>query len=420
MLEAPWTLARASARNEWQLMTAAVAVLAVMWVAYALFGRRWRIEPRLAAGRPDEATMSELVVAVVAARNEADQLPQTLAALLAQRYAALQVVLIDDHSSDATAAVARRIAPAQGVRGRLTVLAAPELLAGWTGKLWAQQQGVEWAAARSAAWVWFTDADIRHAPDVLPRLLATARHEGRDLVSVMARLRCATAWEKLLVPTFTYFFAALYPFHATRDDRARTAGAAGGCILVRCEVLQRAGGLAAIRAAVIDDCALARACKVAGGRLWLGYDPGVNSTRGYDGLGGIWDMVARSAYTQLHRNPLALVGCVVGLAYVFLLPVLAGLSGWTATALLAAAAYAAMVRTYAPMVTYLSCGRAWALALPLSAALYTAMTISSAWRHHRGRGAVWKGRAYGAVRTAAPPRTAGETMSGSSEGAAPQ
>src|SRR5262249_13369862 len=151
-----------------------------------------------------------------------------------------------------------------------------------TGKVWAQHHGVERALAERPDWIWFTDADIRHDPDVLRRLLATARAEGRDLVSVMARLRCETAWERLLIPAFTYFFAALYPFSSVGRDASRVASAAGGCTLVRRELMERIGGMEAIRDAVIDDVSLGRACKAAGGRLWLGYHPGVESTRRYD------------------------------------------------------------------------------------------------------------------------------------------
>jgi hopene-associated glycosyltransferase HpnB len=254
---------------------------------------------------------------------------------------------------------------------------------------------VQAATARGAEWVWLTDADVRHAPGVLARLLATTRRDGRDFVSVMARLRCATAVERLLIPAFTYFFATLYSFHATGNDRSRTAGAAGGCVLVRRSLIERIGGMAAIRDAVIDDCALARACKDAGGRLWLGYDAGVDSTRGYPSLAAVWDMVARSAYTQLRLNPLVLVGCVLGLAYVFLVPMAAIAVGPPLARAAGLVAYAAMVRTYLPMVRWLGCAPGWALALPASATLYGAMTVSSAWRHHRGAGAAWKGRAYG-------------------------
>src|SRR5262249_28800450 len=302
---------------------------------------------------------------------------------------------VDDHSTDDTASVARRLAAAHGASDRLTVIAAPALPPRWTGKVWAQQQGVHAALSRGADWVWLTDADIHHAPDVLARLLATAHRERRDLMAVMARLRCATAVERLLIPAFTYFFATLYSFRATRDDRGRTAGAAGGCILVRADVLERIGGMIGLRDAVIDDCALARVCKDAGARLWLGYDPAVNSTRGYPSLAALWDMVARSAYTQLRSSPIILLGTLLGLAFVFLLPMVAICAGSPVERLIGLFCYAAMVRTSLPMVRYLGCAPVWALALPLSATLYAAMTWSSAWRHPRGHGARGTGRVYG-------------------------
>jgi len=374
-------------------MTWTVALLAAIWGGYATFGQRWRIAPRLASA--ESLATNPRVVAVVPARNEAGELSETLPALLRQTYGDLTVVLVDDHSTDETAEVARRLAAESAASDRLVVITSPELPAGWTGKVWAQQQGLEQAQHLDAEWIWFTDADIRHDPDVLQRLLVTAGRQQRDFVSVMARLRCQTSFEKLLIPAFTYFFAGLYPFPQIGDDRSRTAGAAGGCMLVRAAVLDRIGGMAAIRDAVIDDVALGRACKAAGARLWLGYHPGVNSTRGYDQLGDIWNMVARSAYTQLRYNPFALIGCVLGLAYVFLIPLAAVLWGSLFAKLLGLIAYSAMVRTYRPMVMYLGNDRLWALLLPLSAVLYTGMTISSAWRHHTGGGAAWKGRSYG-------------------------
>lgn len=366
--------------------------LVLIWVGYALFDRRWRIEPRLRP--PDDGWGSQTVVAVVPARNEAGELPQTLAALLAQDHPRLRVILVDDHSDDGTGEVARQIAARAGASDRLTVITPPPLPPGWTGKVWAQHHGVQQALASRPDWIWLTDADIRHQPDVLQRLLATARFEGRDFVSVMARLRCATAWERLLIPAFTYFFAGLYPFPSIRHDGSRVAGAAGGCVLVRREVMERIGGMEAIRDAVIDDVAFGRACKAAGARLWLGYHSGVDSTRGYDDLEGIWNMVARSAYTQLRYNPLVVVGCVLGLAYLFWAPALLALFGSGLPRLLALVAYLAMIRTYAPMTIYLGAGLAWAPLLPIAAALYAAMTVSSAWRHHAGSGAAWKGRAY--------------------------
>lgn len=373
-------------------MVASVALLALFWIGCALFDRRWRIEPRLPVA--DNSYAAERVVAVVPARNEALELPRALPALLAQKHGALSIVLVDDHSHDGTSEMARGIAAAAGAADRLAVITPPPLPAAWAGKVWAQHHGVQRALEEKPEWIWLTDADIRHEPDVLRRLLATARAESRDMVSVMARLRCITGWEKLLVPAFTYFFAALYPFEHVRDDRSRTAGAAGGCILVRRELLERIGGMEAIRGAVIDDIAFGTACKRAGGRIWLGYHPGVESTRGYHGLAGIWNMVARSAYSQLRYNPLLAAGCVAGLAYLFLLPVAAVLFGSGIIRLLGLAAWVAMARTYWPMTPYLGAGVLWSLSLPVAGAFYAAMTVSSAWRYHAGNGAAWKGRAY--------------------------
>jgi hopene-associated glycosyltransferase HpnB len=303
-------------------------------------------------------------------------------------------VVVDDHSDDGTGEVARRIAEEHGAADRVTVITPPPLPAGWTGKVWALHHGVERALADRPDWFWLTDADIRREPDGLRRLLATARAEGRDLVSVMARLRCETSWERLLIPAFTYFFAALYPFPAVARDDSRVAGAAGGCMLVRREVIERIGGMAAIRDAVIDDVSFGRACKKAGARLWLGYHPGVESTRKYEDLESIWSMVVRTAYTQLGYNPLNLFACVLALAVLFFVPVWAVLFGSAPDRALGAIAYAAMVRTYTPMVRHLRAGFFSALTLPVAVGLYAGMTISSAWRHHSGAGATWKGRAY--------------------------
>lgn len=368
-----------------------LTVLGTGWILYAVFGRRWWIDPLL--HRPSAEPMGR-VVAVVPARDEAQELPVTLPALLRQTYPDFAVVLVDDHSQDNTAAVALRLAKEYHAEDRFRLVQPDPLPEGWMGKVWAQNRGVEEARKLGAVWIWFTDADIRHEPDVLERLLATAQRENRDFVSVMARLQCRSFWEKLLIPAFTYFFAMLFPFPSVARDGSRVAAAAGGCMLVRASLLERIGGLAAIRDAVIDDVALGQACKRAGGRLWLGYHPGVQSTRGYENLGTIWNMVARSAYSQLGYQPLALVATVVGLALVFLAPPLVALCGHGGMRWWGLAAYLAMTRTYLPTVRYLRCPRRWALTLPVAAALYTAMTVWSAVRYYSGTRTAWKGRTY--------------------------
>ncbi len=361
------------------------------WLLYALFARRWWVDPVLR--RPGVEACGR-VVAVVPARNEARELPVTLPALLRQSYPDLVVVLVDDHSQDDTASVAERIAREYASEDRFRVVFPDPLPPGWMGKVWAQRRGVQEAKQLGALWVWFTDADIRHAPDVLERLLATAQAESRDFVSVMARLHCKSCWERLLIPAFMYFFAMLYPFSSVARDGSRVAAAAGGCMLVRTTLLDRIGGMEAIRDAVIDDVALARACKQLGGHLWLGYYDGVQSTRGYPSLGAIWNMVARSAYSQLRYNPVALVFTLFGMVTVFLLPVAAAFCGHGGARWWGWIAYLSMVRTYVPVVRYVGCSLRWAFALPIAALLYTAMTLSSAIRYYRGTLTAWKGRTY--------------------------
>ena len=251
------------------------------------------------------------VVAVVPARDESEFIGETIGSVLGQRYpGSLSVYLVDDRSSDGTADVAREAA--QRVKGcpSFRVVTARERPEGWAGKVWALDQGVEAASGEEHEYFWFTDADIGHSPDVLTGLMAKAEREGLDLVSVMASLHVSTFWDKHLIPAFVFFFGKLYPFRWVNDHGRGTAAAAGGCVLVRKERLVRAGGLAVMRDAIIDDCALARLVRGprGEGKLWLGLSQDVRSIRPYGGLRGIWDMVARTAYVQLRRSPVVLAG----------------------------------------------------------------------------------------------------------------
>jgi len=268
------------------------------WVYLLLFHRRfWRADQRLSQ-HPASLTAWPSVVAVVPARNEAETIGAVTAALLAQDYAgAFRVIVVDDASTDGTAHIAR----AQAGARTLDVIAAPPLPAGWTGKLAALDTGVR-QVGESVDYLWFTDADIVHPPQTLARLVSKAVEGRRDLVSLMVRLRCKSFWERRLIPAFIFFFQMLYPFPAANDDRSKTAAAAGGCVLLRREVLARAGGLAAIRGRIIDDCALAALIKAVGGGLWIGLadaNPVTASTslRRADGLAPLWAMVRRTAYT---------------------------------------------------------------------------------------------------------------------------
>ncbi len=373
-----------------QLLFWAALVSLALWAGMVMVHRRfWRADQRLEEAR--ELASWPMVTAVIPARNEAATIGRTVGSLLAQDYPGeLSVIVVDDNSDDGTAAAA-------GSDARLRVIPGAALADGWTGKLWAVSQGVR-EAGTAPDYLLLTDADIEHDPGNLKRLVYKAETDGRHLVSLMVKLRCESFWERLLIPAFVFFFQKLYPFPAVNDPNSRIAAAAGGCMLVRRETLEAAGGIDAIRSAVIDDCALARLIKKRGS-IWLGLATRTRSLRAYDGLVEIWDMVARTAYVQLRHSPLALVGTLAGMAVIYLVPPLAFAVG---TALrqgpLASAgmiAWLLMALAYAPTLALYGRFVAWALVLPVSAGLYTLMTLSSAMRHWRGRGAGWKGRHYG-------------------------
>ena len=385
------------------ILAAACALAAVTWVyLVAGHGGYWRTGQRLPPAAADPAAWPS-VAAVVPARNEAAILPDTLPTLLAQDYpGSFCVVLVDDDSSDGTASVARSLSEAYGPQ-RLRLVAGRPTPAGWAGKVWAMEQGVR--AADGARYVLFTDADIGYAPGTLAALVRAAEGDDRGLVSQMALLRAATSWERLLVPAFVYFFAQLYPFRRVNKPGARTAAAAGGCMLVRRDALEAAGGLERIRGARIDDVALGRLLKSPPDpvRCWLGLTTSVVSRRPYPSLDGLWDMIARSAYTQLRYSPAALAGTLLGLLWLYALPpaaTLGGLAwlaagrgaaaGWLAAAGLAG--WAIMAVSYVPILRLYRLSPLRAPCLPLIAMLYAAMTADSARRYHLGRGGQWKGR----------------------------
>jgi hopene-associated glycosyltransferase HpnB len=377
---------------------------ALAWLYLALcHGGFWRTGHRLPpVTAPDPLPA---VTAVIPARNEADMLPACLPSLLGQEYAGrLSVVVVDDDSSDDTARTAAKLGSAGD--HELTLVTARPTPQGWAGKVWAMSEGVQAATASDRAeteYFLFTDADIAYAPGTVAQLARSAAGGQFALVSQMALLRAGNRAERLLIPAFVYFFAQLYPFRRVSRG-TKTAAAAGGCMLVRADALAAAGGLVQIAGARIDDVALAGLLKRSGGRIWLGLTTDVTSQRPYHRLADIWDMVARSAYTQLRYSLTLTVGTIIGLAWLYLLPpvaaitgvalLLAGSSAATASWLTAAGlvGWLLMAVTYVPMLRLYGLSPLRAPLLPLIAAMYAAMTADSARRHHRGHGGEWKGR----------------------------
>jgi hopene-associated glycosyltransferase HpnB len=365
-----------------------IAALAIWCGLLAANGGFWLARERDTAPLPSPEGWPE-VVAVVPARDEAEVIARSIGSLAAQDYPGpFRIVLVDDGSSDGTAELARKAGGA-----RLTVCTGAPLPPGWTGKLWAVCQGV--TAAGTPRYLWLTDADIVHTPETLRSLVARAEPNGLALVSLMAKLRCATLAERALVPAFVFFFQMLYPFGRVNRP-GRTAAAAGGCMLVRRDALERAGGIAAIRDALIDDCALGARLKQQG-PIWLGLTNRSQSIRAYDDWGSIADMIARSAYAQLGYNPLALLGTLLGLALVYAAPPLLVLFGHGLAQWLGLAAWLMMAISFQPMLHFYHRSPLWGVALPLIAAFYAGCTFLSALRHWQGRGGMWKGRVQAAA-----------------------
>ena len=374
------------------LATIVATLTAVTWSYLVLArGAFWHLKSDT-VDATDNEELSTCIAAVVPARNEAEFIGPVITSLLGQSRA-MSVFLVDDESTDGTADVARRTAEKAGKPAALIVIQSQPLPAGWTGKLWAMHQGIECARALNPQWLMLADADVIHDAETVANLTCIASQGHYDLVSFMVKLHCESLAERLLIPAFVYFFFMLYPPAWIRDARHSTAGAAGGCMLVRSEALERAGGLGAIRGALIDDCSLARLMKQHGGRLWLGLTDHSHSLRRYETFAEVERMVSRTAFNQLNHSSLLLLGTVAGMVITYLLPPLLLLSSSKVALVLGAAAWAAMTITYLTMVRYYRLNPAWALSLPLAALFYLGATVHSALKYWSGSGGDWKGRA---------------------------
>ena len=366
----------------------------VIWLyLYFLHGNFWQSGPELAPAVPPERPDVDIIVP---ARDEALTIAPVIASLLAQDYPGkFQVFLVDDNSTDGTAAIARAAqarAAQGGVAAKLHIITGAKKPAGWAGKLWALQQGVE---ASSAPILLFADADITHDPRHLSTLVTRLLAPRTDMVSEMVRLHCTTLAERALIPAFVYFFQMLYPFAKVNDPLAATAAAAGGTVLIRRDALARIGGIERIKSALIDDVALAREVKKFG-PIYLGHSGLATSIRPYPDFADVFRMVSRSAFTQLNHSAILLALTLLGMVLVFVVPAYATIFGHHWHFFFGLAAYALAAVSFLPTASRYRVSKFWALALPLIALFYVAATVSSALDHWRGAGAKWKNRSYGA------------------------
>lgn len=367
-------------------MTWLAAIAACMWLGLLILPwRPWSTRERLELEpRPDDPDLGSVSV-LIPARDEASCIGETLARLARQgRFS--RIVVIDDQSSDGTGDVAR----AAGI-DQLTVLSGSTPEPGWSGKLWALHQGLQQC---ESPYVLLLDADIGLEPGVVTTLLARLERERLDMISIMANLHMRNFWERLLLPPFVYFFKLIYPFALANDARSFVAAGAGGCVLLRRTALDAIGGFGSLREAIIDDCTLAKRIKQLPGRIWIGLSNDARALRPYGTLANIWNMVARTAYTQLRYSPLWLLVCTVLLVLAYIVPITAVFSGVPAALALAVIALAAMFASYAPTIRYYGLGVAWIASLPLAAVMFLAMTWTSAVRYTRGERSRWKNRSY--------------------------
>jgi hopene-associated glycosyltransferase HpnB len=383
----------------------AVATLAIWF--YLILGRGffW-----LAAERDDLLSTDAApatwpsVTAIIPARNEADVVGSCIDFLLRQNYPGrLDIVLVDDESTDETATVARSAAArAAGSEDRLTVLRGSPLPAGWTGKAFAMSEGFRRVVGKPepSGYVLFTDADISYeAPDAVKRLVRGAEARGLTLTSLMVKLRCESFAERLLVPALVFFFDMLYPFAWVGDRNSATAAASGGCMLVQRAALSNAGGIESIKGALIDDCALGAVMKRQG-PIWLGLTERVVSLRAYPSFHDIRRMVVRSAFAELRYSPWRLLGALAGMVVTYIAPPFLAIFGGGFAQVLGGAAWLLMAISFQPTLRLYRCSPLWGLALPAIAAIYTGFTIESAVQHWRGRGGAWKGRFQAAATSA--------------------
>ena len=383
-------------------MNATLIVLASLslfiWLFLLFFwGNFWRSDQYVNEDYPQLESYPN-VWAIVPARDEADAIAQSLTSLLTQKYSGnFKIALVDDNSSDRTADVARETASRLDKIEQLEIISGKPLVPGWKGKLWAMNQGIDYATQHSPDYFLFTDADIYHHRDNLRQLVTKAETENLDLVSLMVLLHCQSWWEKLLIPAFVFFFQKLYPFPWVNNPQKSIAAAAGGCVLISSKSLQEIGGIAAIKDALIDDCSLAKAIKQ-NKNIWLGLTKKTKSLRPYNNLNNIWNTISRTAFTQLNYSWLLLIVTLMGMFLVYTVAPIGLIFGslnhnWLLAGI-AITTLLLMTIAYIPTIKLYNLSTAWTFTLPAIAFLYTLMTLDSAVKYYRGRGGAWKGRTY--------------------------
>lgn len=366
------------------IIPASIASLVLWLIIFLLPWKPWNTREQWVPEMPgDEVEDLGNVTVLIPARNEEMVIGETVAAVLGQG-AGIRIIVIDDNSRDQTARIAR-----ESGRGQVSVIRGIERPDGWNGKLWALQQGLELVKTPI---VMLIDADIKLSPGVIAGLRKRLNRSTYNFLSLMAEPSLNGFWERLLMPAFVFYFKLLYPFRLSNEGRGWAAAAAGGCIMTRADIIREIGGFASIKEALIDDCALAGKVQYAGYSTWVGLTRSVKSIRPYEGLAGIWNMVARTAYPQLYESKLLLLGCTAIMLLAYTIPVAGLFSSSVISILTSSGTLLVMVGIYIPTLKYYELSAWWSLALPLTGVLFLLMTWTSAARNWRGEQVRWRGR----------------------------
>ncbi len=347
--------------------------------------RPWSTRESLDSKPPLKSQDLSNVTVLIPARNEAESISETLSALKKQGHG-LSVVLVDDQSTDKTVEIAKSTN-----LDNLEILSGSVLPEGWSGKLWAMEQGRK---SVKTPYLLLLDADIALAPGLISTLLEMLNENDLKMLSLMAQLKMQTNWEKLLMPAFIFFFKLLYPFNLSNKPKTPIAAAAGGCILLETCLLEKLGGFNCIKNALIDDCSLAKQFKQQGHNIWMGLTHSANSIRSYNSLSTIWQMVTRTAYTQLAYSPWLLLLCTILMVFAFALPITALIQLKLIPTSIGLLTFSLQAICYLPTLRYYSMNPCYVITLPFIGIMYLIMTWSSAFHYYFGTGAVWKDRHY--------------------------
>lgn len=363
-------------------------------------GQFWRADYYIESVANPIQKSPEIAV-IIPARNEEHLISQSVSSLLQQDYrGTISLIIVNDNSDDDTFNIIETISEHNN---NVYVIDGKATPSDWTGKTWAMKQGVELAKKLfpHAEYYLFTDSDIYHHQTNVTELVAKAMNKNLALVSLMVKLRCTSNWERLLIPAFVFFFQKLYPFSWVNNPKKASAAAAGGCMLIKCNILEKTGGIEIIKGEIIDDCALAKCIKQSD-RIWIGLTKSTKSLRKYNSLFDISLMVCRTAFIQLNYSFLYLIFTLVGMLVIYIVPLISIFIGiLIAESLLTALGIMSLVAmsfSYAPTLKLYNRPVWEASFLPIAAFLYSVMTTFSAWQYLYGHPPTWRGRSITKIR----------------------